>query len=229
MLIRVKLMRFLFLLLLVSSLFYPQIIKGQAREARVQITNLNDGEDTENFNAIREAFKKRNPGYDMEYLSDAREVESRDYTRVLFVQAIEGVTNQDVEAQAVITGKSGSREESAAIVGDILILQEGEKMETDVETGFLAFKVPEPPENELPSFIRPDWDPNITDVPGGCATDIDAYRRILLTWKKEVGEYIYHAINAPRVRIYDSFSHYHPVQGGFDEFYLVQMVKPGAK
>src|SRR5690625_3857567 len=221
MLIRVKLMRFLFLLLLLSSLFYPQIIKGQAREARVQITNLSDGEDTESFNAMREVFKKRNPGYDMEYLSNTREVEPRDYTRVLFVQAIEGVTNQDVEAQAVIIGTSGSREESPAIVGDILILRKGEKMESDVETGFLVFKVPDPPENELPSFIRPDWDPNITYVPGGCATDIDAYRRILLTWKKDVGEYIYHAINAHRVRIYDSFSHYHPVQGGFDEFYQI--------
>lgn len=227
-------MRFLVLLFLVSPLFYPQIIKGQAQKARVQIANLSSGEDTENFNAIREAFKERNPEYDMRYLSNTREVESRDYTQVLFVQAIngvtkDGVTNPDVKAQAVIIGSSGSREESAAIVGDILILREGEKVETDVETGFLAFKVPEPPENELPSFIRPDWDPNITDVPGGCATDIDAYRRILLTWKKDVGEYIYHAINAHRVRIYDSFSHYHPVDGGFDEFYLVQMAKPGAK
>jgi len=27
----------------------------------------------------------------------------------------------------------------------------------------------------------------------------------------------------------DSFSHYHPVEGGFDEFYLVQMAAPTAK
>jgi hypothetical protein len=27
----------------------------------------------------------------------------------------------------------------------------------------------------------------------------------------------------------DSFSHYHPIDQGFDEFYLVQMVLPGAK
>ena len=205
-----------------------------AQEGKVRFANLSSSEDNESFNAIREAFRERNPGYDMWYLSNTRQVEPRDYTQVLFVQAIkgitkDGVTNPDVKAQAAIIGNSGSREESEAIVGDILILNEGEEMQTDVEVGILVFKIPKPPENELPSFIRPDWDPNITDVPGGCATDIDAYRRILLTWKKEVGEYIYHAINAHRVRIYDSFSHYHPVDGGFDECYRVQMVKPGAK
>ncbi len=207
---------------------------SQAQQDKVQIVNLSNGEDAENFESIRKVFKKRNPGYDMTYLSGVRNVDPRDYTQVLFVQAIEGVTKDgvtypDVKAQATIIGASGSREESEATVGDILILRKGEKMQTDVEVGFLAFKVPEHPENELPSFIRPDWDSNITDVPGGCATDIDAYRRILLTWKKDVGDYIYHALNAHRVRIYDSFSHYHPVDGGFDEFYLVQMVKPGAK
>ena len=78
-------------------------------------------------------------------------------------------------------------------------------------------------------MIRPDWDPNITDIPGGCATETNAYRRILLTWKQEVGQYLYHALNAHRVRIMDSFSHYHPVEGGFDEFYLVQMALPDAQ
>ena len=70
---------------------------------------------------------------------------------------------------------------------------------------------------------------NITDVPGGCATETGAYRRILLTWKDKVGPYLYHSLNAHRVRIMDSFSHYHPVKGGFDEFYLVQMALPEAK
>src|SRR5690606_3808890 len=84
-------------------------------------------------------------------------------------------------------------------------------------------------EDNIPGFIRPDWDPNITDVPGGCATETNAYRRILLTWKKDVGHYLYHALNAHRVRITDSFSHYHPKVGGFDEFYLVQMVQPEAR
>lgn len=202
---------------------------SQAQQDRVKIANLSNGEDEENFESIREVFRERNPGYDMSYLSGVRKVEARDYTQVVFVQEIEGVTNQDVEARAAINGNSDAPEQSAAIVGDILILREGEAMEADVNMGLLVFKVPKEPENELPSFIRPDWDSNITDVPGGCATEIDAYRRILLTWKKDVGEYIYHALNSHRVRIYDSFSHYHPAEGGFDEFYLVQMVKPGAK
>ncbi|MGK0483173.1 MAG: hypothetical protein ACJAQ3_003155, partial [Planctomycetota bacterium] len=57
----------------------------------------------------------------------------------------------------------------------------------------------------------------------------DAYRRILLTWQGKVGPYLYHAINAHRVRILDSFTHYHPKEGGFDEFYLVQEAPPGAE
>ncbi|MDZ7692431.1 MAG: cupin domain-containing protein [Balneolaceae bacterium] len=134
-----------------------------------------------------------------------------------------------MKAQATITGSSDSAKKSEAIVGDILLLYPGEMMQTDVDIGLLVFKVPVEAEKILPSFIRPDWDPNITDIPGGCATEIDAYRRILLTWKKDVGEYIYHGLNAHRVRMYDSFSHYHPKNGGFDEFYLVQMVKTGAK
>lgn len=221
-------MRFLVLILLGLPLFGAEI-KAQVQEGGVQIANLGDDEDKEIFNTIRETFRERNPGYDMEYLSNIRQVESQDHTRVLFVQAIEGVTNQDVKAQTSIVGNEEAARESEAIVGDILILREGETMEADVEMGLLVFQVPEEPDNDLPSFIRPDWDPNITDVPGGCATDIDAYRRILLTWKKDVGEYIYQALNAHRVRMYDSFSHYHPVKGGFEEFYLVQMVKPGAK
>lgn len=195
---------------------------------KVQIANVSNG-DGQNFDSIRQIFKERSPGYDMMYLSGVRQIEENNSTRVAFVQEIGGVTNQDVLASATLRDTLGAENISDAIVGDILILKKGESLQFDTQMGLLVFDVPEEPEQNLPSYIRPDWDPNITDVPGGCATDIDAYRRILLTWKEEVGEYIYHAINAHRVRIYDSFSHYHPVEGGFDEFYLVQMVKPGAK
>ena len=78
-------------------------------------------------------------------------------------------------------------------------------------------------------MVRPDWDPKITDTPGRCAAEGDAYRRILLTWTPEVGPYVLHQLNAHRVRIKDSFSHYHPVDGGFDEFYLVQQAPAGAR
>ena len=50
-----------------------------------------------------------------------------------------------------------------------------------------------------------------------------------MTWKESVGPYVFHSLNAHRVRIMDSFSHYHPKQGRFDEFYLVQMAAPTAK
>jgi hypothetical protein len=49
-----------------------------------------------------------------------------------------------------------------------------------------------------------------------------------LTWLGKVGKYLYQSLNAHRVRIMDSFTHYHPKEGGFDEFYLVQMALPGA-
>ena len=74
-----------------------------------------------------------------------------------------------------------------------------------------------------------DWTPGITDTPGGCATETGAYRRVVLTWARRNGPFNYRELNAHRVRITDSFTHYHPEVGGFDEFYLVQMVQPGAK
>lgn len=218
----------IFLLVQISH-FTSMIQIIHAQKPDVQITNVNNEEDKEQFKAIREIFRDRNPGYDMTYLSGVKHVIAQNNTQVLFIQEIGGITNQDVLAQATVRSISGSIRESEAIVGDILILLKGETIEFNVVMGLLAFTVPNAPENTLPSFIRPDWDPNITDVPGGCATEIDAYRRILLTWKEDVGEYIYHSLNAHRVRMYDSFSHYHPVEGGFDEFYLVQMVKPGAR
>ena len=86
-----------------------------------------------------------------------------------------------------------------------------------------------PSNAELPSFLRPDWHPGITDTPGGCATERGAYRRVVLTWLRRNGRFNYRALNAHRVRISDSFTHYHPLDGGFDEFYLVQMLQPGAR
>lgn len=217
------------IIVLQTFLISAMIQDIHAQSGQVHIANVSNGDDRESFESIREAFREQNPGYDMTYLSGVREVAAKDITQVVFVQEIDGVTNQDVLAEAAVTDKSGTDNKSEAIVGDIIILQQGERMHTDTEVGLLVFDVPETPERNLPSFIRPDWDSNITDVPGGCATEIDAYRRILLTWKKDVGEYIYHALNAHRVRMHDSFSHYHPQDGGFDEFYLVQMVEPGSK
>lgn len=221
-------------LMLIMLLFHLYETSGIAQDISAQnpgvrIANISNGDGEENFKFIREAFKERNPGYDMDYQSATREVVARGNTQIVFVQEIEGITDQEGKVQATITGDTGTKRESEAIVGDILVLRKGEMMRSDKEMGLLVFQVPQDPEHDLPGFIRPDWDPNITDIPGGCATDIDAYRRILLTWKEDVGEYLFHALNSHRVRIRDSFSHYHPPQGGFDEFYLVQMTEPGAK
>jgi len=108
-------------------------------------------------------------------------------------------------------------------------LRAGQALITDQPIGALVFDVPEDLPSDVPPFIRPDWDPRITDTPGGCATERGAYRRILLTWLKRNGPYTFHALNAHRVRIEDSFTHYHPKAGGFDELYLVQMTRPTAK
>lgn len=168
--------------------------------------------DDESFGALRSAFVGNNPSYDLHYYGSATSLTPSDSDRVIFVQGPDGRTDEPG-------------------VGDILHLRAGEewKVQDDVELDLLAFSLPEPLPDGLPTIIRPDWDENITDTPGGCATASDAYRRVLLTWKPEVGPYILHSLNAHRVRIHNSFSHYHPVDGGFDEFYLVQHAPEGAR
>jgi hypothetical protein len=168
--------------------------------------------DAEAMHALRTAFARSNPGYDLCYHTAVRELQPAASDRVIFVQ--------------------GPAERTAEpAVGDVLLLRAGERWQLGAAGALdlLAFQLPSPLPVDLPKIVRPDWDPLITDAPGGCATEGDAYRRILLTWRPEVGPYILHELNAHRVRIKDSFSHYHPLQGGFDEFYLVQQAPPGAR
>lgn len=193
---------------------------SQAQEEQVKFAKLHQP-GAPGLAAIKEDFRKNNPGYDLFYLRSTKEVSTKEITQVLFVQEGGGT--------AVITNKKGKKQSSKVAIGDIVLLDSGEKMEADSLLGLLIFTVPDKPSDDIPSFVRPDWDKNITDIPGGCATENNAYRRILLTWHKDIGKYIYKTINAHRVRIMDSFSHYHPKDHGFDEFYLVQMVLPGAK
>ncbi len=184
--------------------------------ADMQVAHLGSG-DIESLEAISKAFSKRNPGYHLEYFQAIESLaKSKDY-RVLFVQ----------EGQPDVSLSNGTT--SQVTVGDIIMLNPEVSLTADSALSLLQFITPDPFPEDVPEFIRPDWDPNITDIPGGCATETNAYRRILLTWKQEVGQYLYHALNAHRVRIMDSFSHYHPEQGGFDEFYLVQMALPDAR
>ncbi|MEL7532761.1 MAG: hypothetical protein AAFN10_15690, partial [Bacteroidota bacterium] len=169
------------------------------------------------FHIISGIFAKMNPGYALFYEHSVLSVEAQDYQQLLFVQ----------EGQPNIELSSGER--SATSVGEIILLAPGVSLKADSALSVLRFRVPAEPSSKVPSIIRPDWDPLITDKPGGCATDSNAYRRILLTWKESVGPYVFHALNAHRVRISNSFSHYHPLKGGFDEFYLVQMVQEDAR
>lgn len=210
-------MKYLILTVLLTQATYTISL---AQQAKVQIAHLSKG-DTTGLASIQKAFKANNPGYDLAYFAATQKVNPQHHTQVVFVQQGGGT--------ATITHAQEAQQQSKVSVGDIILLRKGEKMQADSLLGLLVFTVPQKPDNDLPGFIRPDWDPNITDTPGGCATENNAYRRILLTWKGEVGKYLYHALNAHRVRIMDSFSHYHPADKGFDEFYLVQMVMPGAK
>ncbi|MEM7657194.1 MAG: hypothetical protein AAF399_13755 [Bacteroidota bacterium] len=176
---------------------------------------LSEG-DTTNLQAIQQAFAERNPGYSLDYWAGVEQVPAQAHQQVVFLQ--EGETSIHLD----------SGEKSEVSVGDIVMLTAEVGFQADSAVSVLVFQVPDSPPENIPAVIRPDWDPNITDVPGGCATETGAYRRILLTWMDKVGPYLFHSINAHRVRIMDSFSHYHPVHGGFDEFYLVQMALPEA-
>lgn len=182
----------------------------------MKIAHLSAG-DTTAFQQIRTHFVQNNPGYDLSYVESTLVLPQLESNRVVFIQ--------DGGGTALINGQDSSK----FSVGDIILLGEAQGITTDSLFSALVFTVPEAPPENIPAFVRPDWDLNITDVPGGCATETNAYRRILLTWLGKVGPYNYHAINAHRVRIMDSFSHYHPKEGGFDEFYLVQMALPDAR
>lgn len=172
------------------------------------------------FEKIRAAFAATNSGYDLRWAPKfERESVPDGQSRAIFVQS-------RTEDAAIKIGDRRSR----VSVGDIVIVRGGETATAEGAVGALVFTVPTTLETEAaPSFVRPDEDPKITDEPGGCAEETGAYRRILLTWQKHNGPYNWQALNAHRVRIMDSFTHYHPVEGGFDEFYLVQMVQPGAR
>lgn len=202
--------------LLSLSLFGCYSEESEQRQDRMRIARLSEG-DTAAFAEIRTAFQTRNPGYDVQYFRQVTGLPPAAAPRLVFVQGGGG------------TARIPPADSSKVAVGDIICLREEQKVRLDSLLDLLVFTMPDALPGELPAFIRPDWDPNITDTPGGCATETGAYRRILLTWLGKNGPYLYHSLNAHRVRIMDSFTHYHPKEGGFDEFYLVQMALPKAR
>lgn len=198
-----------------------EIQAGLAPSARVAHLGATGG-DAEGMAALRAAFVERNRGYDLELIDPLEHLEPSATARVAFVQRGEG------EGTLSEAG-DGASTTSGLAVGDLVFVRAGEELRVAGGIAALVFHVPLGPPADLPGFVRPDWDSRITDQPGGCAEETGAYRRILLTWKREVGPYVYRALNAHRVRISDSFTHYHPIDGGFDEFYLVQMVQQNAR
>lgn len=182
----------------------------------MQRVNLTNG-DAAAFRRLARAFERANPGHSVHYWPAVYLVEAGDCPRVLLVQGGESRVSR--------TGASPSD----VGVGDVVLARPGETLSFEEPVAALEFRLPESPSADLPRVIRPDWDPKITDTPGGCATDEGAYRRILLTWLGDNGPYTFHGLNVHRVRIDDSFTHYHPKVGGFDEFYLVQAVRDGAR
>lgn len=207
---------FIYMITLLCSCSSVSSIKENNTEKGIIVAKL-ESHRSPGFGAIQKAFESNNPEYDISYSKSSLSIPGSSKDRIVFIQSGSG------------TATLSSGQTSKFTVGDIILLNEYESMITDSLFSGLTFHVPDEPSEDIPSFIRPDWDENITDSPGGCATATNAYRRILLTWKKEVGNYVYHNLNAHRVRITDSFSHYHPKKGGFDEFYLVQMVQPKAR
>ncbi len=190
-----------------------------------------EGASSADFRALASAFATANPGHSLAFAAATRELAVQPVARVGLVQA--GEANMQIackQAECMPGEPSAASPRSSPVgVGDVVVLEPGEAASFDAPLDLLVFALPVTPDRSVPRAIRPDWDPRITDTPGGCATDGKAYRRILLTWRGEVGPYTFHGLNVHRVRIDDSFTHYHPRVGGFDEFYLVQAVREGAR
>lgn len=208
----------------------PEPVSAQPRAEVVRAHLFDEDADGEAaFARVKERFEAGNPGYTMEFLTAATEIAADASSRIVFVQT----PIEETPAAAEIRTGSGTNgtelRKTQLHVGDIAVLRPGERLTVEPAIAALVFDVPDAPDENVPAAIRPDWDPDITDVLGGCATETGAYRRILLTWLKDNGPYTFHGLNAHRVRITDSFTHYHPADTGFDEFYLVQMSNDGDK
>jgi len=193
---------------------------SDSAQATIQIAHLGrEGGDSEGMSALAAAFAAGNPGYFVEGVRELEGMESGAGSRALFVTG--GAANAEVRSS------DGEVASSAVTVGDLLWLRSGEELALDAPCAGVTFWVPGELPPGLPTFIRPDHDPKITDTPGGCAEEERAYRRILVTWLADNGPYTFEGLNAHRVRMWNSFSHYHPPEGGFDELYIVQEVEEG--
>ena len=191
-------------------------------QAAIQIAHLGrEGGDPEGLSALTEEFSVRNAGYSVSWTRACEACDAATHPRALFITR--------GEAGARITSSGAEVAGSEVAVGDLLWLRPGEELTLDAACSMILFTVPGELPEGLPSVIRPDHDPQITDTPGGCAEEERAYRRILVTWLADNGPYTFDGLNAHRVRMWNSFSHYHPPDGGFDELYIVEDVEDGGR
>lgn len=175
------------------------------------------------FRALADAFCRANPGHAIRWAPQCERLDPLDVQRIAFVQRGRSRALL-LAAPGKALGASGE-----AGVGDLLLVRPGATLVLSSPLDLLVFELPREPGPSVPALLRPDDDPRIASEPGGCATEPGAYRRLVLTWRGKPGPYAFEGLNAHRVRIADSFTHYHPAQGGFDELYLVQAASPGAR
>ncbi len=173
------------------------------------------------LSSLAATLSTRNPGTSLHFAPSTGAIEADEVDRVVFIQR--------GETEGEVITVNGRRVASLLRVGDLLALRPGDVARFESPVDVLSFGISEPLDDSVPPIIRPDFDPALTDSPGGCATDPGAYRRLLLTWDPARGPYVNHGFNCHRVRIDDSFTHYHPVDGGWDELYLVQEAPEGAR
>ena len=214
----------LFLFYSAATLVIFDRAHGQATTdgiTRVRLHDESDPASQDHFRTLADDFERRHPGYRIEHRRRIKRLVAMAPT-VAFVQRIDA--GRGDESHGVVAGHR-----SSLTVGDVVVLRRGERLLATPPVDLVVFEVPSSVPSDLPAVIRPDHDPKITDTPGGCATERGAYRRIALTWLRDKGPYVWHALNSHRVRIEDSFTHYHPADGGFDEFYLVQMARPESR
>ena len=176
------------------------------------------GGDPDGLRALADSFLANNAGYCVESFAAIESLEAGE-SRALFITV--------GSAHAMICADGEESASSPVTVGDLVWLRGGEALALDAACSLVSFGIPGELPPSLPSFIRPDHDPKITDTPGGCAEEERAYRRILVTWLADNGPYTFDGLNAHRVRMWNSFSHYHPPEGGFDELYIVEEVEEG--
>ena len=188
----------------------------------IRIAHLGrEGGDPEGLSRLAGSFASSNTGYAVESFASLESLEAAEAPRALFVT--EGGAQAELSRDGEVVASS------PVTVGDLLWLGGGATLTLDAATSFVCFGVPGELPEGLPTFIRPDHDLLITDTPGGCAEEERAYRRILVTWLADNGPYTFDGLNAHRVRMWNSFSHYHPPEGGFDELYIVQEVEEGGR